>query len=59
MRRFLWLIPVVIVVLLLGLYNFPQLILHAPEPVRSGELTLPGLESTVTVYFDEYAVPHV
>ena len=59
MRRFLWLIPVVIVVLLLGLYNFPQLIFHTPEPVRSGELTLPGLEATVTVYFDEYAVPHV
>ncbi len=59
MRKLIWLVAAVIILLLLVLYNFPRLLLRVPEPVRSGELTLPGLRAPVKVYFDQYAVPQV
>ncbi len=59
MRKLIWLVAAMIILLLLVLYSFPRLLLPVPEPVRSGELTLPGLRAPVKVYFDRYAVPHV
>ncbi|MCH7938612.1 MAG: penicillin acylase family protein [Candidatus Marinimicrobia bacterium] len=59
MRKLIWLVAAVITVLLLVLYRFPRLLLPVPEPVRSGELTLPALRAPVKVYFDRYAVPHL
>ncbi len=49
MRKLFWLVAAVIIVLLLVLYSFPRLMLPVPEPVRSGELTLPGLRAPVKV----------
>ncbi|UCD37470.1 MAG: penicillin acylase family protein [Fidelibacterota bacterium] len=59
MRNFLKWIGILLLVLV-GLFIFiPNLFLRVPKPVRSGNLTLPALEKAVTVYFDEYAVPHI
>lgn len=34
-------------------------VVYSPHPSYTGELTLPGLKGSVTVYYDNYAIPHI
>ncbi|MFC1619329.1 penicillin acylase family protein [Candidatus Neomarinimicrobiota bacterium] len=59
MRNFFKWIGILILVLVILFVLFPNLLFRVPEPIRSGTLNLPGLESSVMVIFDDYAVPHI
>lgn len=58
--RKLWLALVVLIVLVVsGIIWLKYAYLKGPLAVHEGELTLPQLSAPVTVYTDEYGVPHV
>lgn len=59
MRNFFKWIGILVPILVGLLIFFPNLFLRVPEPIRSGTISLPALEESVTVIFDEYAIPHV
>ena len=54
-KKLLSLAAVLLSVLTLSLYNWFQ---H-PKPKYEGEIKISGLNSSVDVYFDQWAVPHV
>jgi penicillin amidase len=59
MRNFFKWIGILVLVLVILFILFPNLLFRVPKPMRSGTLNMPDLESSVTVIFDNYAVPHI
>ena len=59
MRNFFKWIGILILFLIILFILFPNLLFRVPKPLRSGTLSLPDLDSPVTVFFDDYAVPHI
>jgi hypothetical protein len=53
MRNFFKWIGILVLVLVILFVLFPNLLFRVPEPIRSGTLNLPDLESSVTVIFDD------
>lgn len=54
-KYFFLLLLSLIIVLVIVVYAF----LNQTKPVYSGELSLKGIDSQTTVYFDAYGVPHI
>lgn len=59
MRNFFKWIGILVLFLIVLFIFFPNLLFRVPKPLRSGTLTIPELEFPVTVFFDDYAVPHI
>jgi penicillin amidase len=59
-RVILWLKWVLLVLLILvAISTFAGWALYGAQPKRSGELNMPGLSKSVSVYYDAWGVPHI
>lgn len=47
----------VLLILVAGIFSWRTV--YSPHPEYSGTVILPGLDSEVTIYHDEYAIPHI
>jgi len=54
-KKVLWALAVLLVLIIAGALIF----VNTLKPDYSGEKTLPGLESTVNVFYDTYGIPHI
>jgi penicillin amidase len=54
-KRILAVLAVLLVVLLLAGFSFVQYL----KPTYEGQMELPGIRDSVTVYFDSYGIPHI
>jgi len=54
-KRILAILAVLLVVLLLAGFSFVQYL----KPAYEGQMEMPGMRDSVTVYFDTYGIPHI